>query len=228
MGASLYVDLANQIRSGSTSQIPQYDELLYISNSYGSVLGVYISQTYPNLFNTSVLTGYTKRILPSYYGIALQNPQPANMLFPERFPNTKFPLYLTSPNESTRTNSFFGSHEQVDFEQDLAQIWWEREDVVAAGEYMGTYVLMTKAPAYTGRVLVITGEQDQPFCGQGTPLIAVAACGDLLPETAEIFPNAEFNWKRVARTGHAINLFASARETFRTAHDFLAGARFDG
>lgn len=92
--ASLYVDLANQIRSGSTDQIPQYDELLYISNSYGSVLGVYISQTYPNLFNISVFTGYTKRILPSYYGIALQNPQPANVLFPEKFPNTHYPLYV--------------------------------------------------------------------------------------------------------------------------------------
>lgn len=92
--ASLYVDLANQIRSGSTSQIPQYDELVYISNSYGSVLGVYISQTYPDLFNISVFTGYTKRILPSYYGIALQNPQPANVLFPEKFPNTVFPLYV--------------------------------------------------------------------------------------------------------------------------------------
>lgn len=94
------MDLANQIRSGSTGQIPQYDELLYISNSYGSVLGVYISQTYPDLFNMSVFTGYTKRILPSYYGIALQNPQPANVLFPEKFPNTVYPLYV-------RTNSSF-------------------------------------------------------------------------------------------------------------------------
>lgn len=137
-------------------------------------------------------------------------------------------MQLTSPNEPTRTNSFFGVHEQVDFEQDLAQIWWDREDVVAAGEYMSTYVLLTKAPAYTKRVLVITGEQDQPFCGQGSPTISVAACGDLLPDTVEIFPNAEFNWKRIARTGHAINLCMSAQETFRTAHDFLAGARFDG
>lgn len=90
------MDLANQIRSGSTDQIPKYDDLLYISNSYGSVLGVYIAQSYPDLFNMSVLTGYTKRILPSYYGIALQNPQSANMLFPARFPNTSFnfPLYV--------------------------------------------------------------------------------------------------------------------------------------
>lgn len=92
--ASLYVDLANQIRSGSTGQIPQYDELLYISNSYGSVLGVYIAQTYPDLFNISVFTGYTKRILPSYYGIALQNPQSAAVLFPERFPSTVPALYV--------------------------------------------------------------------------------------------------------------------------------------
>lgn len=109
--ASLYVDLANQIRSGSTSQIPQYDELLYISNSYGSVLGVYIAQTYPDLFNTSVFTGYTKRILPSYYGIALQNPQSANKLFPERFPNPSFPLYVRTnlpyfPFPSTHHRSY--------------------------------------------------------------------------------------------------------------------------
>lgn len=96
------------------------------------------------------------------------------------------------------------------------------------GEFLGAFVLLTRAPAYTGRVLVITGEQDQPFCGLGSPILGVAACGDLLPRTGEMFPNAEWNWKRIARTGHAVNLFRSAPETFRVAHDFMAGARFDG
>lgn len=92
--ASLYANLASQIRSGTTDQIPQYDELLYISNSYGSVLGVYIAQNHPDVFNTSIFTGYTKRILPSYYGIALQNPQPADTVFPARFSNISSALYV--------------------------------------------------------------------------------------------------------------------------------------
>lgn len=92
--ASLYADLVKQIRSGSTDQLPQFDYLVYIGNSYGSVLGVYIAQTYPDLFNMSVFTGYTKRILPSYYGIALQNPQPADAVFPGRFPDANSTFYV--------------------------------------------------------------------------------------------------------------------------------------
>lgn len=55
-----------------------------------------------------------------------------------------------------------------------------------------------------------------------------AHCGDLLPDTQSLFPNAEYNWHAVNATGHAINLHYSAEMAFEVAHEFLAGEAFAG
>ena len=103
-----------QIRRGLTKQIPiPYKTLIWVGNSYGSQLGAGSAQASPNDWQAFVLTGYSKTVLPSLPGIQLQNPQPASTVWPDRFGD--LPVgYLTSPEEETRTNSFFGSHEYVD------------------------------------------------------------------------------------------------------------------
>lgn len=84
--------MAVQIRAG-TSPIPAFDCLIWVGNSYGAVLGALMARSHPNTFEITILTGYTKRILPSYYGIGLQNPMAAAMLFPSRFEGVH-PLYV--------------------------------------------------------------------------------------------------------------------------------------
>lgn len=75
--------------------------MIYVGNSYGSELGVYIAATYPDLFNMSIFTGYTKRVLPAYAGILLQDPQPASVVFPERFSNVTSPFYVRLEHDSS-------------------------------------------------------------------------------------------------------------------------------
>ena len=93
---------------------------------------------------------------------------------------------------------------------------------------MSTYVDIAVAPKYKGRVLFITGEQDQAFYGPGSSKVGQARCGSLLRETGMLFPNAEISWKSIGRMEHAMFLYRSARSSFAVIHEFLRGGRFEG
>lgn len=225
---ALYHDLAQQIRKGTTGSLGcKFSTLIYIGNSYGSVTGNNLAALYPGDFDAFVLTGFSKSLLPSLPGIALQNVMPASTVWPVRYANLSG-AYLTSPNASTRTDSFFGDPKFVDFDSIVAKLYWEREDVVSTGQFVSTYADITLAPMYEGRVLVITGEQDQAFCGPGSSKLGQAKCGRLLEETRSLFPNAEYNYKSIERTGHAIFLHRSVRKTFHFINQFLEGGRLEG
>lgn len=99
---------------------------------------------------------------------------------------------------------------------------------MSVGQFISTYLDITGALEYTGWVLVLTGEDDQAFCGPGSPVLGEAKCGCLLPDTKSTFPNADCNWHSVANTGHAINGYYPAHGAFQIAHEFLAGENFAG
>ncbi|KXS94005.1 hypothetical protein AC579_7516 [Pseudocercospora musae] len=228
LGVALYHALVEQIKSGplGSSPLPRtFPHLAFVGLSYGSVIGNLMAQAHPEDFEELILTGFSKSVLPSLPGVAAQGAKAAKDVDPERFEN--FPSgYLTSPVEQTRTNSFFGDPNVVDFESENAHLFFNRKDVVSTGQFVSTYVDIVEAPMYGGRVLVLTGEQDQAFCGPGSSAInPQPSCGNLLAETGSLFPNAEYNWKSIPRSGHALILHKSARETLRVAHDFLAGKR---
>ncbi|QDS67635.1 hypothetical protein FKW77_004502 [Venturia effusa] len=225
---ALYHDLAQQIRKGTTGSLDRkYSTLIFVGNSYGSVTGNNLAARYPDDFDAFVLTGFSKSVLPSLAGVALQNVMPASTVWPARFAKLSG-AYLTSPHASSRTDSFFGDPKFVDFDPVVAQLYWAREDVVSTGQFISTYADITRAPAYKGRVLVVTGEQDQAFCGPGSSKVGKARCGTLLEETGSLFPNAEYNFKSIERTGHAIFFHRSVRKTFDIIDQFLDGERLEG
>ncbi|KAF2764662.1 hypothetical protein EJ03DRAFT_281615 [Teratosphaeria nubilosa] len=224
---ALYHDLVTQIKTGTTGQLPRtYSDLTYIGNSYGSVIGDAMAGEYPADFTHVILTGFTKTVLPSLRGVAMQAPLPAATVWPARFAGLA-PGYVTSSVEQARTNSFFGSHQYVDFDSEVAQLFYAREDVVSLGQFVSTYVGIVASPQYTGRVLVITGEQDEAFCGPGSSALEPnPRCGTLLASTGSLFTNADYNYHSVPRTGHSSLLHLTAQTTLKAAHQFLAGSKF--
>ncbi|EME86882.1 uncharacterized protein MYCFIDRAFT_124382, partial [Pseudocercospora fijiensis CIRAD86] len=222
---ALYHALVEQIKCGplsGSSPLPRtFHHLAFVGLSYGSVIGNLIAQGYPDDFEDLILTGFSKSVLPSLPGVAAQGAKPAKEVDPERSGNLPAG-YLMSPVEQTRTNSFFGDPKEVDFEPENAHLFFTRKDVVSAGQFVSTYIDIVEAPMYRGRVLILTGEQDQAFCGPGSSAInPQPSCGGLLAETGSLFPNAQYSWKSVPRSGHALILHKSARETLQVAHDFL-------
>jgi hypothetical protein len=44
-----------------------------------------MAQLFPEDFNTYILTGFSKSVLPSFFGVALQTPEPAAVENPAKF-----------------------------------------------------------------------------------------------------------------------------------------------
>lgn len=136
---------------------------------------------------------------------------------------------MTTSSETGRTNAFFGSKAQVDFEDQVADLFFQRKNTVSVGQFVSVYGIEYNAPKYTGRVLVLDGENDQAACGPGSPVIGPANCGAQPAMTGQLlFPNAKFNYKTVARTGHAVQFHLSAQKLFGIAHQYLDGQSFAG
>ena len=112
----------------------------------------------------------------------------------------------------------------------VGNLFFDRNDVVSIGQFVSVYAppQTATAPDYKGRVFDLTGEQDQAFCGPGSPVIGPADCGPLLQQAGALFPAADYNWRAVNSTGHAIQLAYSAQVVFTLAHEFLAGQSFKG
>jgi hypothetical protein len=51
----------------------------------GSEIGNAIAQLFPEDFDEIVLTGFSKSVLPSFFGVVLQTPEPAAVENPARF-----------------------------------------------------------------------------------------------------------------------------------------------
>nr|POE74580.1 hypothetical protein CFP56_37111 [Quercus suber] len=224
-----YHDLVTQIRAGITGQLLRaYSYLVHIGNSLGSTTGNWMAACYPEDFDAMVLTGYSNAVDLSLAGVSLNLPLPAVLQNATRFAGV--PLdYVTSSVEASLTNSFFGNPSVVDFDPEMAHLFFERRDVVSLGDVLSQYLPGNApfSPKYKGRVLVLTGENDQAFCGLGSSLISPnTMCGSLLKDTGSLFPAADYNYQSISRTGHAIILHKSAQQTFKVAHDFIAGASF--
>lgn len=161
--------------------------------------------------------------------MSLNLPAPAALVNATRFAGE--PLgYVTSTVEASLTNSFFGDPTYVDFDPEVAHLFFQRRDTVSLGYTVTTYLGPFNAPVasnYKGRVLVLTGENDQAFCGLGSAALSPdTQCGSLLKDTGSLFPAADYNYQSVPRTGHATILHESVGFTFDVAHRFLAGAKY--
>lgn len=225
---ALYIDLARQIRANTGNQLPRaYNYLIYFGNSYGSQLGVGIADANATAYNDFILTGFTQNVRNGFLGVNLVLPAPAAVVDPARFGT--LPLgYVTTSSEVGRTNSFFGSKAQVDFEDTVAHLFFTRKDVVSLGQFVSVYGLDFRAPKYTGKVFVLDGENDQPFCGPGSPVLGPAYCGTQLAETKALLPLSQYNYKTVNRIGHGVQLHIRTPVLYAIAAAYLAGVSFQG
>lgn len=225
---ALYNNLAQQVRKGTTGQLSQsYSHLIYVGNSYGSQLGAGMAGSHPDAYDEFILTGFTYDFQQDFAGVSLTIPAPAAVVDPARF-GTLSPGYLTSSSETGRTNTFFGSKAQVAYDDTVAHLFFQRKDVVSLGQFVSVYALTYNAPSFTGRVFDLNGEEDQATCGPGSPVIGPAMCGPQLQQTGALFPVAQYNYKSVDKTGHAIQLHLSSQKVYDLAHRFLAGESFKG
>lgn len=205
----------------------KFSKVAYIGHSVGSVLGNYLATTYPDAADIIVLTGYSKYLPLSLAGILVTSLLAPAQLVADRF--SALPLgYMAMLSEAGRGALFFSKNTR-DFDKSILPFDFARQDTFALGEAV-TIINNPVASDFTNPILVITGHEDQAFCGLGLPELGELTCGtgaeSQMNQTQTLFPNADYHWVDVPNTGHNLNFHYSAQSTFKEVHDFLDYNKF--
>ncbi|KAJ3501431.1 hypothetical protein NMY22_g18929 [Coprinellus aureogranulatus] len=175
-----------------------FKRFIGVGHSYGSATLVNVASLHGNLFNATVLTGFTshesvlKALATFTWTIASQNN-------PKRLQN-----FFTFPN----------------FDPAILQSSEDNKWTATLGELLTQHAPI--APQYTNPLLVVTGDKDYIFCG-GNCFQKVNGT-DLVAGTKELFPAVtNFTTYIPAMTGHGVNAHFSAPETYAQIQKWLAG-----
>ena len=156
------VTIGEMIRAGSFNNVPAYDTVVSIGHSYGSALVAGLTKVAPDLYNASVLTGFSANATTGPLGIAGFASVIANTAYPDRFANLSN-AYLATPSVNADQQEFF---HYPNFTADALTLF-----TTTKGEYtIGQINSVSEPPTmpsvglYTAPTLVITGANDGPFC----------------------------------------------------------------
>lgn len=212
--------LISALKKGTASdKIPISVKLSFVGHSAGSITVSNFVQQYPNDVDTAILTGWPSGPLAgilakTYYARHNITPPAPPQLYPAYFPASQGDParfanldqgYIISTNATLR-NVFYGgsynpSYPHLDFLSRGAS---------PLGE--ASYTGLTSFPAFTGRVVVATGDLDG----------SVWADGDVIADSRATFPRAShFDWIRAKSSGHDINYHRSAPDTYRNIFQTL-------
>lgn len=205
----------------------KFSKVVYVGHSVGSVLGNYLAAVYPNAVDAMVLTGYSKYLSLSLAGILVTSLLAPAQLVADRF-STLDLGYLSMLSQAGRGALFFSEDTRY-WDTSILPFDFAREDTITLGEAV-TILDSPIASNFTNPIMVITGHNDQAFCGLGLPELGEVECGQgaasQMSETQTLFPNADYHWKDIPHTGHNLNFHYSAQITFKEVHDFLASVWF--
>ena len=204
--------LTTQIRNGSTP-IPIPSNITYVGHCAGSIVGSNFAQAYPGDVETLILTGWPWGSIASsgtqmYYSehnlTAPADPpstasyKPAAMVDPTRFGASLDQGYFLDTNASGRSVFYAG-----DFDPQLPALDFASRGTCPLGE--ASYTGMMSFPAYTGRVMVVTGDLDEVAWGDQ----------DVIWRTSRRWPAvSSFEWVRVPDSGHDVNWHRKGPDMF--------------
>ncbi|KAI9761478.1 MAG: cis-prenyltransferase [Chaenotheca gracillima] len=208
-----------QLKAGQIGS-KAYPNVVYVGHSLGSLLGTRIAQDHATDATALILTGFSNDISNNAALVDTWNLAPAADVWPQY--HALQPGYLAIQNEAGRTNSFYY---QGRYEPNLPHLDFELEGTLSVGEAFGLSSM--PAPAYTGPVLVVTGDHDAVFCGNVTPANCLPASSSPPAKSASYFKHASsFDYILAHESGHLINFHYSAPDTFAQVHDWISRQEF--
>lgn len=227
--AAIIQEVIAQARSGKLPSTPVvFGRIIYAGHSFGSLVGNYISATYPDSIDQLHLTGFTEKLAVGGATVAV-NPGflPANIFAPVRFPSLD-PSYLVPTSKSgVRKSYYYG-----DFSDAMADYEFPRFGTATVGEMVSVSYGQMEAPGFKGDVFVLNGDNDEVFCGSDA-ISAVAGkpgqCGGYKysEDVGKAYPNSrQFGFYNVPSMGHVILSNNNGIEGIKHAHEFMAETGF--
>ncbi|KPM38210.1 hypothetical protein AK830_g8370 [Neonectria ditissima] len=196
-----------------------FNRVVHVGHSFGSVLSYALANLYPDLTDAIVLTGFSQ--VPSFLpGFVLGN----NFIPVKASPLAlKYPKGYVVPASATGVQTAFFA--EGDFDPKVLELAYKTGQAATPGELLTVGTPAGVKSAFTGPVLVITGERDLPFCGSDcyATAIANASLPTLLDASKAFFPHASrFNATVVPGAGHGLNYGYSHTFTYKAISEFLA------
>ncbi|KAF2482664.1 hypothetical protein BDY17DRAFT_251478 [Neohortaea acidophila] len=208
--------LSNMLREGSIQGIPKFEKVLHVGHSFGSIQTVGVLKMDPNVWDGVALTGYsTQSLYFDFFELASDFVE-AQPLIPE------YPLgYLAPGGTAALEEDLLGPNE---FDPTILPFLAS----TGAPPTVGEFLTLTAGSAadgppteFTGPVLVISGQNDLPFCGgncdqsfTGYPTLPAAA--------QRLFPNASaYQTVIVPGSGHGLNLQYTHPFTYAQVNGFF-------
>ena len=207
--------IIGQLHAGKIGN-KRYPKVVLIGHSFGSLTSARLAQNHPTDMAGLILTGYSHDLSGN---IVLQNNfqyEPAFTVMPRRFSHLP-QAYFAMSNESGRTHAFYyaGHYDPI-----ISSLDFETEGTVPLGEPWG--VTIDPVPAYTGPVLLCSGDHDAVVCGNNTGGSCLPADTSTVAASKNFFSNAEsFTYVLANESGHAINFHYGAQRTFEAVHDWI-------
>lgn len=227
--AAIINEVIAQARSGELQPTPvAFDRIIYAGHSFGSLVGNYISATYPDSIDELHLTGFTEKLAVGGATVAI-NPGflPANIFAPTRFPSLD-PSYLVPTSKSgVRKSYYYG-----DFSDAMADYEFPRFGTATLGEMVSVSYGQMSAPNFKGDIFVLNGDNDEVFCGSDA-VTAIAGkpgqCGgyNYSEDVGKAYPSSRrFGFYNVPNMGHVILSNNNGIEGIKHAHGFMAETGF--
>lgn len=224
--AILY-QISQMLRAGNLTFATQAEKVIFVGHSLASVEGNGIATHYPDAFDALVLTGYSYTLAQAALGLVLTVLEPAQLANPAKF-SSDLPGYLVFGSRNGKRETYYDT--PGSFSAALANWDFNHEDTITIGQIYTAFTGLEMAANFTGDVLVLTGQEDALFCGDGNRHLGPQYCGagaTSIPAMSKAFwPEANFQYYLAPNTSHATTLHYSAPESIETAHEFLAKAGY--
>lgn len=196
----------------------KYQNIIYVGQSYGSMLGHGIATKYPNVINAYILNGWSNAVsnssIPTLYDL---NFFPAKVVNSKKYGQLP-PGYLapTTPKGFQNIDYYHGDNNKY-FDQGMADRESGTLGTATIGELYTTVLNPIPATDYKGHVLVITGQYDAWFCSRDAifdPGNCGLGSGSLPAKSKAAFPNADYSYHIPHNTGHAIQFHYTQKQSF--------------
>ncbi|KAJ8067352.1 hypothetical protein OCU04_004705 [Sclerotinia nivalis] len=127
--------------------------------------------------------------------------------------------YLTWANLGSNQFAFFAPPY---YNPAIAEYTEHNKEPFTTGEILTMAAQPSSAPNFTGPVLILTGNEDQIFCGGNCSETGASAALNIPAQAAVIFPKARtFTAYIQPRCGHAVNVHFNSSGAYRVMNGFL-------
>ncbi|THU77577.1 alpha/beta-hydrolase, partial [Dendrothele bispora CBS 962.96] len=196
-----------------------FGKIVGLGHSYGSVQMLSLAAEHGNLFDASVLTGFSAFVggLPTTF--ASFDPKIASEVDPEKYGSLESSYTITE--DATNEQLVFFAY--PGFDPKILEETLKIKSTITVGQALTiTNGFNQLAQNYTNPVVVVTGEKDIGFCGGDCNAPGVDGAPNVLATVSGLFPAASNSSVHIIEnTGHGLNMHLTAPETYRFIQQWI-------